>query len=57
VAGADELAAAVSGALAGGGPHFILARVTADEQPAPRIPYPPEEIRDRFRSCFGSARR
>ena len=57
VAGADEMAAAVSGALAGGGPHFILARVTADEQPAPRIPYPPEEIRDRFRSCFGSARR
>ena len=57
VAGADELGAAVTTALAGGGPHFILARVTADEQPAPRIPYPPEEIRDRFRSCFGSARR
>src|SRR5690349_339628 len=56
VAGADELGAAVTAALAGGGPHFILARVTGDEQPAPRIPYPPEEIRDRFRSCFGSAR-
>ena len=56
VAGADELGAAVTAALAGGGPHFILARVTGEEQPTPRIPYPPEEIRDRFRSCFGSAR-
>ncbi len=57
VAGADELNAAVATALAGGGPHFILARVTAEEQPVPRIPYPPEEIRDRFRSCFGSVSR
>jgi len=56
VAAADELRAAVATALAGGGPSFILARVTGEEQPAPRIPYPPEEIRDRFRSCFsGSA--
>ena len=52
VAGADEIRGAVAAALAGGGPGFILARVTAEEQPAPRIPYPPEEIRDRFRSCF-----
>jgi phosphonopyruvate decarboxylase len=55
VAAADELRAAVAAALAGGGPSFILARVTGEEQPAPRIPYPPEEIRDRFRSCFGAA--
>ena len=34
-----------------------LARVTAEEQPAPRIPYRPEEIRDRFRSCFGPGSR
>lgn len=53
VATADELRAAVAAAVAGGGPSFILARVTGEEQPAPRIPYPPEEIRDRFRSCFG----
>jgi phosphonopyruvate decarboxylase len=53
VAGADELHAAVATAVAGGGPSFILARVTGEEQPAPRIPYSPEEIRDRFRSCFG----
>ncbi|MGH7300694.1 MAG: thiamine pyrophosphate-dependent enzyme, partial [Candidatus Rokuibacteriota bacterium] len=54
VAGADELHAAVAAALAGGGPSFVLARVTAEEQVAPRIPYSPEEIRDRFRSCFTS---
>ena len=58
VAGADELHAAVAGALAGGGPSFILARVTGEEQPVPRIPYPPVEIRDRFRSSLvsGAAR-
>ena len=54
VAGADELHAAVATAVAGGGPSFILARVTSEEQPAPRIPYSPEEIRDRFRSCLVS---
>jgi phosphonopyruvate decarboxylase len=54
VAGGDELRDAVAAALAGGGPSFILARVTGEERPAPRIPYPPEEIRDRFRSCFPS---
>jgi phosphonopyruvate decarboxylase len=52
VAGADDLRAAVATALAGGGPSFILARVTGEEQPVPRIPYPPEEIRDRFRSSL-----
>jgi phosphonopyruvate decarboxylase len=54
VAGADELHAAVATAVAGGGPSFILARVTGEEQPAPRIPYSPEEIRDRFRSYLVS---
>ncbi|MFI5329068.1 MAG: thiamine pyrophosphate-dependent enzyme [Candidatus Rokuibacteriota bacterium] len=54
VAGADELHAAVATAVAGGGPSFILARVTGVEQPAPRIPYSPEEIRDRFRSSLVS---
>jgi hypothetical protein len=57
VAGADEIGDAVTTALRGGGPSFILARVTAEEQPAPRIPYPPEEIRDRFRASFGRERR
>jgi phosphonopyruvate decarboxylase len=49
------ITAAVSAALASEGPHFILARVTAEEQPAPRIPYPPEQIRDRFRAALGAA--
>ena len=57
VAGADEIRDAVTTALRGGGPSFILARVTAEEQPAPRIPYPPEEIRDRFRASLGRERR
>lgn len=57
VTGADEIRDMVGAALAGGGPSFILARVTGEEQPAPRIPYPPEEIRDRFRSCFGPGAR
>jgi phosphonopyruvate decarboxylase len=52
VADADELHAAVATARAGGGPSFILARVTAEEQPVPRIPYPPEQIRDRFRAAL-----
>jgi phosphonopyruvate decarboxylase len=55
VADADELHAAVAAGLAGGGPSFVLARVNAEEQPVPRIPYPPEEIRDRFRSCLTGA--
>jgi phosphonopyruvate decarboxylase len=53
VTGAAEITRAVSAALASDGPHFILARVTAEEQPAPRIPYPPEQIRDRFRAALG----
>ena len=57
VAGADEIGEAVTTALRGGGPSFILARVTAEEQPAPRIPYPPEEIRDRFRASIAGERR
>jgi len=52
VAEPEEIHAGVAAAIAGGGPSFILVRVTGEEQPAPRIPYPPEEIRDRFRSCF-----
>jgi thiamine pyrophosphate-dependent acetolactate synthase large subunit-like protein len=45
---------AVATALRRGGPAFVLAKVTAEEQPAPRIPYPPEEIRDRFRGALAA---
>lgn len=57
-AGVTEAAAvgdAVATALRRGGPAFVLAKVTAEEQPAPRIPYPPEEIRDRFRGALAAA--
>ena len=46
---ADEIALAVHAARAAEGPHFILAKVTAADTPAPRIPHSPEAIRDRFR--------
>jgi phosphonopyruvate decarboxylase len=46
---ADEIALAVRAARAAEGPHFILAKVTAADTPAPRIPHSPEAIRDRFR--------
>ena len=52
VTGADALRDATAAAMRGGGPSFILAKVTSEEQPAPRIPYPPEEIRDRFRGAL-----
>jgi len=52
VSGHDEIARAIAAALAGRGPAFILARVTAEEHPAPRIPYSPEQIRDRFRAAL-----
>ena len=45
---------ALRGALEADGPSFILVRVSAEERPVPRIPYGPEEIRDRFRRAIGS---
>jgi hypothetical protein len=51
----EAIQAALAGALDADGPHFILAAVTADEHPAPRIPYAPEEIRDRFRRTLGGS--
>jgi len=52
VTGAAALGEATAVAMRGSGPAFILAKVTSEEQPAPRIPYPPEEIRDRFRGAL-----
>ena len=52
VTGAAALRDATAVAMRGDGPSFILAKVTGEEQPAPRIPYPPEEIRDRFRGAL-----
>jgi phosphonopyruvate decarboxylase len=55
VAEGPEVRQAVAAALREGGPAFVLVKVTAEEQPAPRIPYPPEEIRDRFRGALAGA--
>ena len=48
VSDARELREAARRALKEDGPSFVLVKVTAAETPVPRIPYPPEEIRDRF---------
>jgi len=52
VMGAAALRDATAAAMRGDGPSFILAKVTSEEQPSPRIPYPPAEIRDRFRGAL-----
>jgi phosphonopyruvate decarboxylase len=52
---AAAVADAVAAALRGDGPAFVLAKVTAEEREAPRIPYSPEEIRDRFRGALAGA--
>ncbi len=51
---AEAIREAVGGALARPGPHFVLVKVTPREAPVPRIPHPPEAIRDRFRSAVGT---
>jgi hypothetical protein len=44
----------VESALGGVGPHFVLAKVTAEEAAVPRIPYAPTAIRDRFRAAVAA---
>jgi phosphonopyruvate decarboxylase len=51
VAGPDELGAALASTRGADGPHFVLIKVTREEAPAPRIPYAPAVLRDRFRSA------
>lgn len=50
VTDAADITEAVRSALAGDGPHFVLVKVTAEQTEAPRIPYTPNELRDRFRA-------
>jgi phosphonopyruvate decarboxylase len=50
VTDAGDIERAVEQALTADGPHFVLAKVTAEEADAPRIPFSPAEIRDRFRA-------
>ena len=51
VAGPDELGAALASTRAADGPHFVLIKVTREEAEAPRIPYSPTVLRDRFRAA------
>jgi phosphonopyruvate decarboxylase/sulfopyruvate decarboxylase subunit beta len=55
VAEPDDVAAALRQALESAGPHFVLVKVTAEEAPAPRIPYAPPAMRDRFRAALPPA--
>ncbi len=41
--------ASMRAALGSDGPHFVLAKVTAEEADVPRVPHTPRQIRDRFR--------
>jgi phosphonopyruvate decarboxylase len=50
VTDAGDIEHAVKQALTSDGPHFVLAKVTAEEADVPRIPFSPGEIRDRFRA-------
>jgi len=52
VTGAADVTEAVRGALATDGPHFVLVKVTPEQTEAPRIPYTPNELRDRFRASL-----
>ncbi|MGH7279137.1 MAG: thiamine pyrophosphate-dependent enzyme [Candidatus Rokuibacteriota bacterium] len=49
----DAIGEAMRRALAGRGPHFVLAKVTSEEAEVPRIPHTPAGIRDRFRASLG----
>jgi len=49
------LEGALRAALGAPGPHFVLVKVTADEAEAPRIPYTPAALRDRFRAAAQEA--
>jgi phosphonopyruvate decarboxylase len=48
-----DVTGAVGTALGREGSHFVLAKVTTREAEAPRIPYTPPELRDRFRASAG----
>lgn len=54
VTDATDVERAVHRALGADGPHFVLAKVTAEEADVPRIPFSPAEIRDRFRASVSA---
>jgi phosphonopyruvate decarboxylase len=48
---AGELEGVLHSARTAEGPHFVLIKVTREEAEAPRIPYSPAALRDRFRAA------
>jgi thiamine pyrophosphate-dependent acetolactate synthase large subunit-like protein len=52
---AEDVGQALNAMLGAAGPHFLLVKVTDEEARVPRIPHPPEAIRDRFRASVGPA--
>jgi hypothetical protein len=52
VATPGELEAALRSVRGADGPHFVLIKVTREEAEAPRIPYSPTALRDRFRAAM-----
>ena len=48
----EAITRVVRASLATDGPHFVLAKVTAEEADVPRIPHTPVAIRDRFRAAI-----
>jgi phosphonopyruvate decarboxylase len=52
VATPGDLEAALRSARTAEGPHFVLIKVTREEAEAPRIPYSPAALRDRFRAAL-----
>ena len=51
VAEPGELETALRSVRGADGPHFVLIKVTRKEAEAPRIPYSPTVLRDRFRAA------
>jgi len=51
VAEPGELETALRSVRGADGPHFVLIKVTREEAEAPRIPYSPTVLRDRFRAA------
>ena len=49
---AGDITDAVGAALAADGPHFVLVKVTPTQAEAPRIPYTPGDLRERFRASM-----
>jgi phosphonopyruvate decarboxylase len=48
---AETVTGTLRAMLGSAGPHFLLVKVTRQQAEVPRIPHPPQALRDRFRSA------